>query len=146
MPDTTPVQLFVAVKAFIVKDGKLLMLRESSRYEDGTNLAKYDLPGGRIDPSETLETALAREVLEETGCQITSAQAFSAGEWWPRKGEQQWHIVGVYFAVTLAGDAQITLSQDHDDFKWADLAAIPDDAIDTWKPVVAQHKDFLSSF
>ena len=150
MPEIPSAQLFVAVKAFIVREGKLLLLRESSRYEDGTNVAKYDLPGGRIEPGEALDAALAREVQEETGCRVASAQAFSAGEWWPQKngaqGVQQWHIVGVYFAVKLVDDTQITLSRDHDDFIWADIAALPDSVIDTWKPVVAQHKDFLVGF
>lgn len=65
------IKLFVATKAFIVKDGKVLILRESQKYEDGTNAAHFDLPGGRLAPGEHFAEALAREVKEETGLSVT---------------------------------------------------------------------------
>lgn len=34
----------------------------------------YDLPGGSMEDGELLEEALSREILEETGCQLTSCR------------------------------------------------------------------------
>lgn len=54
-----------AVCAFIVSDnGKVLTV---SRKDDPDNIG---LPGGKVDKDETLENALIRETLEETGFHI----------------------------------------------------------------------------
>ena len=52
-----------AEKALIVRDGKILLNR--CVHEDGR--VYYDLPGGGQNPFETMEEAVVREVLEETG-------------------------------------------------------------------------------
>ena len=39
----------VAMKAVIVKDGKVLLLREAKTYKDGTNIGRFHMPGGRLD-------------------------------------------------------------------------------------------------
>jgi len=57
------------VLALMWKDGKVLSV---SRKDDRTS---YGLPGGKVDPGETLEDALLREVQEETGVQIKRFEA-----------------------------------------------------------------------
>jgi len=46
------IKLFVATKAFILYENKILILKESSEYKDGTNVGQYDVAGGRIEPGE----------------------------------------------------------------------------------------------
>ena len=48
----------------IVRDGRVLMVHERSRRH---NREWWTLPGGGIEPGETAEEAVRREVLEETG-------------------------------------------------------------------------------
>ncbi|HEY4477365.1 MAG TPA: NUDIX domain-containing protein [Candidatus Paceibacterota bacterium] len=60
-------KLFIATKAVIAHDGKILILREAGSYAEGTNMGRYDLPGGRLKPGEHFSEALKREVVEETG-------------------------------------------------------------------------------
>ena len=43
-------KLFVATKAFIRYKDKILILRESVKYDDGSNVGSYDVVGGRVNP------------------------------------------------------------------------------------------------
>lgn len=62
--------LHVGVK-LIIKSGNTILLIRRKGYEhlDGT----WDIPGGRIDPSEPLLDALQREVREEIGASFSAA-------------------------------------------------------------------------
>lgn len=52
-----------AVGALVVWDGAVLLVRHTY----GGARGRYLLPGGVVDPDETLDVAVAREVAEETG-------------------------------------------------------------------------------
>lgn len=58
----------LAVGVVVVVGGALLLVRR--KHEPGTG--RWSLPGGRVEPGETLECAARREALEETGldCEI----------------------------------------------------------------------------
>ena len=59
----------IGVKAFIVNEGKLLMIRR--RANDPHNPNKWDLPGGRIKlGEESPQNGLKRETMEEAGINI----------------------------------------------------------------------------
>ncbi len=125
----------VAMKAVIVRDGKLLMLREASTYEDGTHPGRYHFPGGRINPGEPFMDGLKREVLEETGLDCVPGQPLFVGEWFPVIKGKPNHIVAVFIVCETSGQ-DIVLSDEHDDFQWVDLAALekldvvpPDDTV-----------------
>ncbi len=113
------VKLFLATKAFITHDGKVLILRESSKYKDGTNTNKYDVAGGRMEPGQKFDESLLREVREETGLSVIIGKPFFVSEWRPVVRGEQWQIVGIFF-ICEAQSGQVTLSQDHDDYKWID--------------------------
>ena len=55
----------VGVGGAVVQDGKLLLVRRASRYGRGN----WQIPGGFIEPDETIELAVVREVAEEAGVQ-----------------------------------------------------------------------------
>lgn len=65
-----------AVGGLLVDDqGRLLMVRRSRDPGRG----KWGLPGGFVDRDETIEQALAREVLEETNLVVTSFDLMLTG-------------------------------------------------------------------
>lgn len=53
----------IGVGGAVVHDGRLLMVRRASRRGRGN----WQLPGGFIEPDETIEQAVVREVQEEAG-------------------------------------------------------------------------------
>lgn len=114
------IKLFVATKAFIERDGKILILREAGKYKDGTNVGSFDVPGGRLTPGETWHESLTREVKEETNLDVIIGAPFFVGEWRPTPHGEQWQVVGIFFRCEATGD--IALSEDHDSFEWIDPA------------------------
>jgi 8-oxo-dGTP diphosphatase len=61
-------QFWIGVHGIIVDDGRVLVLRRSSRatYRPG----HWDLPGGHLAINEDIEECLLREVAEETGLAV----------------------------------------------------------------------------
>jgi ADP-ribose pyrophosphatase YjhB (NUDIX family) len=53
----------IGVGGAVVHDGRLLLVRRASRHGRGN----WQLPGGFIEPDETIEAAVVREVQEEAG-------------------------------------------------------------------------------
>lgn len=59
----------VNVRAIIYQDGKLLAVKHISA--NGQAAAYYAVPGGGVDPHESLEQGLSRELFEELGVAAT---------------------------------------------------------------------------
>ena len=113
------VKLFVAAKAFVVHKDKVLILRESIKYNDGTQIGKYGEVGGRINPGEFFNDSLLREVKEETGLVVTIGKPFYVGEWRRTVRGENWQIIGVFIECFSEYD-NVILSDDHDHYLWID--------------------------
>ena len=112
------ITLRVAAKALIVdKDGNILILREPAKGNVGSQDGLYGLVGGRLEDDDTYETALHREVMEETGLEVDLLHPIYIGEWWPTIKGKKHHIVAV-FSVCHAKTTDVRLSEEHDNFKW----------------------------
>ena len=111
------IKLFVATKAFIKYNDKILILRESTKYKDGTNSGKFDVVGGRIQPGERFEESLMREVKEETCLEVEIGKPFFVNEARPTINGEECQIIRIFFECTSNSD-KIILSEDHDKFEW----------------------------
>lgn len=60
--------------ALIERSGKVLVAR---RPEGKALAGKWEFPGGKIEPGETTESCLKREIEEELGCQVKVGPALS---------------------------------------------------------------------
>jgi 8-oxo-dGTP diphosphatase len=107
----------VAFKAVIERKGRILMMRESAAHKSNVQVGKYQFPGGHIDPGEPFEDGFRREVREETGLEIIIGEPIYVGEWFPVRLGVPTHIVAM-FMMCQAGNEDITLSTEHDDFAW----------------------------
>jgi len=60
------------VCAVIVRDGRILI---AQRPPTKLMPLKWEFPGGKVEPGETAETAIVREIREELGCVIVPHRA-----------------------------------------------------------------------
>lgn len=110
---------FVAVKIFLEKDGKFLVLKD--------NFGDWDLPGGRIKPDEfetLLEDIVARKMCEELGEQVRYALGkplvFMRHERIEKtEGNPTVRIFALGYEAQLT-DGEVVLSERHTDMLWAD--------------------------
>jgi len=112
-------KMFVAMKGFVVHEGRVLVLREASSYKEGSNEGRYDIVGGRIKPGEHFQDSLVREIHEETGLVVNVGKPFFVNEWRPHIKDEQWQVVATFLECE-ALHTNVVLSQDHDHFLWID--------------------------
>ena len=112
-------KLFVGAKAAVCFRGKVLLVRESSAYDEGTKAGKWDMVGGRIEPEETVREGLVREVKEESGREVTPMQSLDVFDGFMNIHGGECHVVRIYFLCEADSD-KVTLSGDHDKYEWVD--------------------------
>ena len=87
----------LAVDAIVEIPGRGVLLVERRYPPPG-----WALPGGFVEYGETVEAAVARELLEETGLVSESARQF--GVYSDPRRDPRGHTVSVVFIVTARGD------------------------------------------
>ena len=112
-------KLFVGTKAVIHHEGKVLLIRESEQYEDGAEVGKWDVPGGRIESNEHVREGLLREVQEETGLIVIANELLGVCDGFPEIKGEQCHVVRIYFLCQCSSNG-VVLSKDHDLYDWVD--------------------------
>jgi len=120
------ITLKVAGKAIIINsEGKVLLLREASTYQEGTNTGRYQCPGGRLNAGENYTAGLLREVREEAGLDVEPLYPVYVGEWRPVIRNVPHQIIGI-FTACRAKSTTVTLSEEHDAYLWVDPLALPE--------------------
>ena len=97
-----PERPIVGVGAVIVQDGKVVLIRR--RYEPLQG--QWSLPGGGVEVGETLEAAVAREMLEETGLEVEVGPVIEVFDRITRDDDQRvrYHYVLIdYLCWPMAG-------------------------------------------
>jgi 8-oxo-dGTP diphosphatase len=95
------------VGAAIVRDGRVLAARRTAPAEAA---GRWEFPGGKVEPDETPDAALVREIAEELGCTVEvvawlpGAVAIGAS-----------HTLTVALARVVAGEP---VPHEHDAVRW----------------------------
>lgn len=106
----------------IIKDGagRLLLIQRGHDPEAG----RWSLPGGRVEPGESDQQAVVREIREETGLRVTCGVLVGSVE---RPGLRGAVVDIRDYAATVTGGT-LTAGDDAADARWvspADLAGLP---------------------
>ena len=100
--------------------GELLVVRRALPPAQGT----LDLPGGFVDPGETLDEGCRREVREETGLEVTSLELlFSL----PNRYEYSGFVVDTtdcFFRCQVADTSAALAADDAASFRWMPWSAL----------------------
>lgn len=106
-------------------DGRVLLIQRGNPPSAGY----WTVPGGRVEPGETLAEACRRELREETGLEVAVGPLVEALDRVHRDagGALQYHFVILDYLVEITGGA-LAPASDVRDARWcapADLDALP---------------------
>ncbi len=96
--------------AVVVDDERLLLVRRGHGPAAGT----WSVPGGRIEPGETVQEAVVRELLEETGIEGVCGELIG----WAERIDDEHHAVILDFAVTLLEASEPVAGDDATEARW----------------------------
>ena len=115
----------VTVKGLCVRDGKLLMIRES----EGLNGGKWELPGGGLDFGNDVKTDFSREVDEEMGLTVAkmSERPFYVWTWrYENRRNIDWFYTCVLAYRVEFNHLNITPSEECEEIKFFSKEEIKD--------------------
>ena len=103
----------ICVGAVAVDNDALLLIRRAR--PPGTGL--WSLPGGRVEPGETLAEAVVRELAEETGIEGVCDRFVG----WVERIGTDYHYVILDFRVTVLDAGEPKAGDDADEAAWVPL-------------------------
>ena len=94
----------VRVATVVSREGSLLLVRHQKPGRD----PYWVLPGGRLEPGETIPECASRELTEETGLTASFFGILYVSEF----QEEERHTIDVVARMVLEGDGEATLGSD----------------------------------
>lgn len=104
----------VCVGAVVVEDEALLLIRRGH----GPAAGEWSVPGGRVEPGETLAEAVLRELEEETGIEGLCGPLLG----WVERIDDDHHHVILDFTVTLLDPQEPVAGDDAVEAAWVPLS------------------------
>ena len=106
--------IHVAVGVIIRQQQILLALRNSKQHQGD----KWEFPGGKVEPGETVQQALTRELHEEVAINVTQCSAFMQLEYaYPEKTV----LLDIYLVSAFAGEPE---GREGQPLRWVDITEL----------------------
>ncbi len=120
MSSEEQVQPRVGCGAAILRDGQLLLVRRLRPPEAD----HWGLPGGKVDPFETVPEAVEREIAEELGITIRADRLLCVVDLIDREAGFHW-VSPVYRVDAFDGEPEVREPQALGEMGWFALDALP---------------------
>ena len=104
--------------AIIENDQELILI--ARRKKGKSQQGMWEFPGGKLEPNESPEACLIRELKEEMGIVIAPHEQFGVNE--HDYGDIQIRLIA-YLANYSSGEIHLT---DHDEFRWVERGKLLD--------------------
>ena len=111
------------VAAIIIRDDKKIFATQRGY---GKHKDKWEFPGGKVEPGESPEAALIREIREELDADITITEFLTTVEY----DYPEFHLSMDCFIAELKGGSKLKLKE-HEAARW--LSRVELDSVD-WLP------------
>lgn len=111
---------YIGISAIIVRDGKVLMGRRKNSHGAG----EWSFPGGHLEYGESFEECARREVLEETGLEVSSAEfAAATNDFFEEEGK---HYVTLFFRCEAEGEPMCREPEKCEGWTWQSWDDLPE--------------------
>jgi mutator protein MutT len=116
-----PEQPLVGIGAVIVSEGKILLEKRGNEPGRG----QWSIPGGLVELGESTEQTLVREVREETGLEVESAELIDVvgNAVRDEAGKIEYHFVIIDYLTKIKGGT-LKAGTDAEELKWVELAEV----------------------
>ncbi len=116
----------LVVRAIIKdSDSNILILKRAP--DSRSNPRCWELPGGKVEPGESFDHAMIREIKEETNLNISLRRAAGVAQ------QDLPHIHSIHIIMTVeVNSGDLKISDEHTDYRWASLEDIKSLPLSNW--------------
>src|SRR5262245_43969023 len=103
----------VSVKGIIIRAGSVVLLKNERD--------EWELPGGKLEPSESPDVCVAREITEELGLQVHPTSLLDT---WVYQITPEVRVLIVTYGCSETAELEAVLSHEHKQLHWFPLSEV----------------------
>jgi 8-oxo-dGTP pyrophosphatase MutT (NUDIX family) len=104
----------VSVKGVVIRRGDVVLLRNERD--------EWELPGGKLEPSEAPSACVAREIAEELRLRVEASALLDT---WVYRITPEIRVLIVTYGCRETAEVEAVLSREHKELRWFPLSQVP---------------------